>query len=207
MRFFCLLSSFAFLWLFSLSPALAQNYVIEDLRIPMSAAGPQGLEGLIVHPSGNGPFPLALISHGSPRDDTERPQMTPQEMLPQMMEFARRGFTAATVMRRGYGASGGSWAESFGPCDHADYLDAGRASAAVALTQAPRTRHLRSATMAPTDGARAPRRRRRQPRDARSLRRARGGVSRLRRGRWLYADRGKPFAAKSFAAQLIRMKR
>lgn len=82
-----------------LSPgaALAQNYVIENLRIPMSAAGPQGLEGLIVHPTGNGPFPLALISHGSPRDANDRALMTPQDMLPQMMEFARRGFAAATV--------------------------------------------------------------------------------------------------------------
>jgi dienelactone hydrolase len=51
-------------------------------------------------------------------------------MLPQMMEFARRGWAAATVMRRGYGLSGGEWAEGFRSCDHADYVDAGRASAA-----------------------------------------------------------------------------
>jgi dienelactone hydrolase len=112
------------------APAFAQTYVIQSLRIPMAVAGSQGLEGLIVRPAGRGPFPLAVISHGSPRDAADRPQMNPQQMLPQMMEFARRGWAAATVMRRGYGLSGGGWAESFGPCDSADYVRAGRAAAA-----------------------------------------------------------------------------
>ena len=112
------------------APAFAQSYIIESLRIPEAAAGAQGLEGLLVRLAGRGPYPLALISHGSPRDAAERPQLTPQQMLPQMMEFARRGWAAATVMRRGYGLSGGGWAESFGPCDKADYIHAGRAGAA-----------------------------------------------------------------------------
>ena len=46
-----------------------------------------------------------------------------------MMEFARRGWAMAAVLRRGYGQSGGGWAESFGPCDNANYIRAGRAGA------------------------------------------------------------------------------
>ncbi len=127
----------------SLVPAFAQTYIIESLHIPETAAGAQGLEGLLMLPPGRGPYPLALLSHGSPRDAAERPQLAPQQMLPQMLEFARRGWAAATIMRRGYGLSGGGWAESFGPCDKADYLHAGRAGAAdltaafAALSQRP----------------------------------------------------------------------
>ena len=56
--------------------------------------------------------------------------MTPHGMLPQMMEFARRGWAVAAVLRRGYGQSGGGWAETFGPCDKPNYIRAGRAGAA-----------------------------------------------------------------------------
>lgn len=111
-------------------PCLAQGFVTESLRIPMQAAGAEGLEALLVKPDGKGPFPLALINHGSPREATDRPGMTPQQMLPQMLEFARRGFAAVSVMRRGYGASGGGWAETYGACAAPDYVSAGRAAAA-----------------------------------------------------------------------------
>jgi dienelactone hydrolase len=94
------------------SSAAAQDYTREDLRIPMAAAGPRGLEALLVRPAGGGPYPLALMSHGSPPDAKERPKMSPYGMYRQAIEFARRGFAALVVMRRGYGDSGGSYAES-----------------------------------------------------------------------------------------------
>jgi dienelactone hydrolase len=93
-------------------PAAAQDYIREDLRIPMAAAGPRGLEAMLVRPAAAGPFPLALISHGSPPDPQERPKMSPYGMYRQAIEFTRRGFAALVVMRRGYGDSGGSYAES-----------------------------------------------------------------------------------------------
>jgi hypothetical protein len=74
-------------------PAFAQNYIVQDINIPEAAAGAQGLEGVFLRPVGRGRYPLALISHGSPRDPDERPQLAPQGMLPQMMEFARHGRT------------------------------------------------------------------------------------------------------------------
>jgi dienelactone hydrolase len=101
--------------------AAAGEFYREDLRIPMQAAGPR--------PSGTARYPLALISHGSPRDGAERATMSPYQFYRQAVEFVRRGFAALVVMRRGYGTSGGDYAESSGPCAHRDYLRAAKASA------------------------------------------------------------------------------
>jgi len=99
--------------------------VEEDARVPMPEAGPAGLQALLVYPATPGKHPLVLLSHGSPRDAAERPKMTPYELLPQAREFARRGWAAAVVMRRGYGTSGGEWAEDMGPCRAPRYQAAG----------------------------------------------------------------------------------
>lgn len=104
-------------------------FVVQPLRILLP--GDLGtLEALLVRPSDPGRYPLALIAHGSPRSGAERPEMTPLAMLPQALEFARRGWAAVVVMRRGYGSSDGGWAESFGPCADPNYAAAGTAAAA-----------------------------------------------------------------------------
>jgi hypothetical protein len=48
--------------------------------------------------------------------------MSPYGSYRQAVEFARRGFAALIVMRRGYGNSGGEYAENSGPCGNRDYL-------------------------------------------------------------------------------------
>jgi dienelactone hydrolase len=47
----------------------------------------------------------------------------------QGIEFARRGFASLIVMRRGYGTSGGAYAENSGPCANRNYLRTARESA------------------------------------------------------------------------------
>jgi dienelactone hydrolase len=106
----------------------AQTIVREELRVPMAGAGPRGLEGLLVRPNEAGKFPLVLLNHGAPRDPKDRPGMTPLTYAPHALEFARRGFAALVVMRRGYGDSGSTYAESNGPCDNPDYVRSGTAS-------------------------------------------------------------------------------
>lgn len=101
--------------------AHAADYRTEDLRIPFAAAGPHGLEALLIHPPAPAHPPLALISHGSPRDSAQRKAMSPYQFYAQALEFARRGFAALVVMRRGYGTSDGA-AEDLGPCGRRDYL-------------------------------------------------------------------------------------
>jgi dienelactone hydrolase len=113
----------------AMHPAAADEFYREDLRISMAAAGPRGLEAMLIRPSGTRRYPLALLSHGTPRDASARAGMTPYGLYSQAVEFARRGFAALVVMRRGYGASDGNDAENSGPCDRRNYLLAARASA------------------------------------------------------------------------------
>ncbi|HLG82397.1 MAG TPA: alpha/beta hydrolase [Bradyrhizobium sp.] len=114
----------------SLSAAGAAEFYAEELRIPMAAASPQGLEALLVRPAASGRYPLALINHGTPRDSAGRATMTARSYYPIALEFARRGFAALVVMRRGYGSSPGGFADSLGPCPSAAYLPASAAAVA-----------------------------------------------------------------------------
>lgn len=80
------------------------------------------LEAMAVYPPGEGPFPLALFAHGSPRGGAANfPFVTPHSFLPQMEEFARRGYAAVIVMRRGFGESTGPATEFQTVCDGADH--------------------------------------------------------------------------------------
>ncbi|MBH5402620.1 dienelactone hydrolase family protein [Bradyrhizobium sp. CNPSo 4010] len=106
------------------APARAAEFYIEDLRIPMAEAGPQGLEAFLVRPAGTKRYPLALLSHGSPRKLADRAEMSAHKYYGIALEYARRGFAALVVMRRGYGTSPGGLVDSAGSCAHAIYLPA-----------------------------------------------------------------------------------
>ncbi len=104
------------------------SFIVQTLRIPMKEASPNGLEALLVRPNEIGPFPLAVITHGTTSRALERAAMTPQRMLPIALEFARRGWATVVVMRRNYGASGGQYAESMFSCDYPDYMHSAKES-------------------------------------------------------------------------------
>jgi dienelactone hydrolase len=109
--------------------ALADTQIsYQEIRIPMAEAASHGLETLLVWPNDSAPHPLALISHGSPRDPNMRIKMSAISYLPIAMEFARRGFAVAVVMRRGYASSGGGWVEGTGSCAAPDYQHAAMAA-------------------------------------------------------------------------------
>jgi dienelactone hydrolase len=109
--------------------AMAAEFYTEDLRIPMAEAGSQGLEAFLVRPAGTKRYPLALLSHGSPRSFDDRATMSAHKYYGIALEYARRGFAALIVMRRGYGTSPGGRVDSVGGCANAAYLPA----AAVAV--------------------------------------------------------------------------
>jgi dienelactone hydrolase len=107
----------------------AQDLLESELRIPMKEAGKKGLEAVMVRPNDGVAHPLALVSHGTPREPGDREGMTPWTLLPQAREFARRGWTTVIVMRRGYGDSGGGYREDANACSQrVDYYDSGRES-------------------------------------------------------------------------------
>jgi dienelactone hydrolase len=104
----------------------------DALKIPAVIAGRSSsveLEAIVVRPDDGQPHPLAIINHGSPRLPEQRPKMSPYGMWAQAAAFARRGWVAVAFLRRGYGESGGTWAENYGGCSHPDYASAGRTGA------------------------------------------------------------------------------
>ena len=117
----------------SLAGSVRADGLREDaLKIPAVIADRSGsveLEAIVVRPDDGQPHPLAIINHGSPRLPEERPKMSPYGMWAQATAFARRGWVAVAFLRRGYGESGGSWAENFGSCSSPDYASAGRTGA------------------------------------------------------------------------------
>ncbi|GAB4176910.1 MAG: alpha/beta hydrolase [Thalassobaculales bacterium] len=125
-----MLRALAWLCLLLVQPAAAAGLVLEHKELPVTIAGTAtALETLLVLPPG-GPAPLAILSHGTPRDGAERRRRAPHALLPQAQEFARRGWAVAIVMRRGYGTSPADYAESNGACATPDYMNSARASAA-----------------------------------------------------------------------------
>jgi dienelactone hydrolase len=103
----------------------------DAMKIPVAIAGSSSvqLEAIVIRPDDGQPHPLAIINHGSPRLPEDRPKMSPYGMWAQATAFARRGWVAVAFLRRGYGESGGSWAEDYGGCGHPDYASAGRTGA------------------------------------------------------------------------------
>ena len=124
-----------FFLLLPAAPANAQNIFREELRVPMAEVGQRGLQTLFIRPSAPGRYPLAVFSHGAPRDSAERRKMSPYGSLPVAMEFLRRGWAVAIVMRRGYGTSGGHYSEGVA-CDRDGNFTASGLTAAADIRAA-----------------------------------------------------------------------
>jgi dienelactone hydrolase len=80
-------------------------------------------------PAGRGPFPLAIINHGTSSNAEVR---AGQDLAPYARIgrwFAERGYLAAIPQRPGHGETGGVWVEDYGSCQNPHYLEAGLAAA------------------------------------------------------------------------------
>ncbi len=98
----------------------------EMMRLPVTIDGNAFvLETRVLTAPGSGSKPLAVINHGSPRKASSRKSMTTHQYHFRAMEFARRGYVTAVVMRRGYGKSNAAWFETYGRCNSPDYISAG----------------------------------------------------------------------------------
>lgn len=87
------------------------------------------LKAIVARPATAGRFPLVVISHGSPRRITEAKKRDLDWADWIADDFARRGWAAVTVLRRGYGASDGAVADSYGTCNEPQFRAAGLTSA------------------------------------------------------------------------------
>jgi len=99
--------------------------------VPLDISGTHYLlQARICRPAGEAPARVVVIAHGSPPSAGARPGMTPLTCDSEAARwFLDRGFVVIAAMRRGYGATGGYWVETYGKCPDADYARAGLESA------------------------------------------------------------------------------
>jgi dienelactone hydrolase len=99
--------------------------------VPLDISGTHYLlQGRVCRPAGEAPARVVVIAHGSPPSADARPAMTPVSCDSEAARwFLDRGFVVIAALRRGYGATGGFWAEGYGKCPDADYARAGLESA------------------------------------------------------------------------------
>lgn len=79
-------------------------------------------------PDGAGPFPLAVINHGSSAVPESRLRMTGR-FKAQSEALVTRGFAVINPTRRGYAESAGTWAEDYFSCSNPAYYEAGMETA------------------------------------------------------------------------------
>src|SRR6185436_2414607 len=120
---------------FSVEPARAQN-----------SSGPQGPEEGVIRrqswlipaqdrstmmwttvfrPPGNGPFPLAVINHGSTQNELRRAGYAAPQYTALTEWLVAHGYAVAVPQRPGHGKTGGTYFEDQGGCAKADFRKAG----------------------------------------------------------------------------------
>ncbi|WP_325088539.1 alpha/beta hydrolase family protein [Burkholderia contaminans] len=110
----------------SIAPDLHETVI----KVPVDeGASTRDIVATTYMPDGPGPFPLIVLSHGSPPDPRDRPKVRRYRALPQIRTFVKLGFAVIVPIRRGYGATGGVDEEDAGSCRHPDYLTAGQQAA------------------------------------------------------------------------------
>ena len=105
---------------------------------------------VLFRPSGDGPFPLAVIAHASSQNVLRRAQMPQPEYRALAMWLVAHGFAVLVPERSGHGGTGGKYLEDQGGCDEADYVSAGRATAAAIVAA---LNYLRGQPFIQHDGA------------------------------------------------------
>lgn len=95
------------------------------------------MRATLVVPQGAGPFPLAVIAHGSEQDANRR-ALQPMPAFPALTDwFLKHNYAVLIPERPGHGKTGGRYLEDQGPCDSADFVAAGNGAAdsiAAAIT-------------------------------------------------------------------------
>jgi dienelactone hydrolase len=110
------------------SEALATPPREQLLAVPLREANGRvvQLHARVCRPADAAPSTLVLINHGSPPNAEERPKMLLGRCDQEAAQwFLTRGYVVAYVLRRGYGETGGRWAEDAGGCNSPDFVYAG----------------------------------------------------------------------------------
>jgi dienelactone hydrolase len=113
-------------------PRRNSRFVQESVRIP-AHSGRYTLAVTILRPRGSGPYGGIVLNHGVPLTARARAQESPALLIHTAAAFAQRGYVVIMPLRRGFGATGGEFAEDPGTCVNPDYRRGERAAAADVL--------------------------------------------------------------------------
>ena len=108
------------------SAAAEERLVVEETFLSVEIGGQQyRLEALVAKEAGiGGRRPVALITHGQAAEAERRERVSARASLRTAREFARRGWLAVVVVRRGFGGSGGKQPYVLRGCRNGAYAPA-----------------------------------------------------------------------------------
>ena len=110
----------------------ASPYVRDDIRIPV-ADGHYSLAVTILRPRGEGPFGAIVLNHGVGEGVRDRFLESPTLFIQAASAFVARGYAVVMPLRRGFGETGGAFAEDAGDCRSPQYGRGERAAASDVL--------------------------------------------------------------------------
>ena len=96
------------------------RFVREEVRIAVQD-GRYSLAITILRPRGAGPYGAIVLNHGVPASAAARSAESPALLLHAAAVFVQRDYAVFLPLRRGFGATGGEFAEDAGPCSDPDY--------------------------------------------------------------------------------------
>lgn len=110
--------------------APASGFAVEHFRVP---ARGYSLAVTVVRPRGKGPYGVVVLNHGVGPDLDSRRRESPALLMSTALAFAKRGYAVVMPLRRGFGETGGEFAENPGACGHPDFERSERAAATDVL--------------------------------------------------------------------------
>lgn len=112
-----------------------------EVSIPVRGRN-YSIAATVLRPEGNGPFGAVVLNHGVPGTVEERRGASANDFALVAPVFARRGYVVVMPLRRGFGATGGEFAEDAGSCRRPDYLRGENAAADDVMVAYEYTRSL-----------------------------------------------------------------
>jgi dienelactone hydrolase len=110
--------------------APAGRFVVESFFVPVSD---YNIEVTVLRPKGRGTYGVVVLNHGVGATREARLLESPEPFLRSAAAFAERGYAVVMPLRRGFGGTGGGYAESPGSCGDPDFRHGERAAAADVL--------------------------------------------------------------------------
>lgn len=105
-------------------------FVVEYYRVPVPG---DSLAVTVVRPRGAGPYGVVVLNHGAGPTAEARREESSAYFMDAARAFAERGYAVVMPLRRGFGETGGAFAEDPGFCSHPDFEHGERAAASDVL--------------------------------------------------------------------------